>query len=99
VVFGQTFSLIDANLSEPCYCDGLMGWNAWKLPKFDFGMVVVCSRARPGEGYWNSRPSGSPSPKRELQGFITGLGFEHLAQATILVLERLGLSLRRETLA
>ncbi|QCD89484.1 hypothetical protein DEO72_LG4g429 [Vigna unguiculata] len=55
--------------------------------------------ARPGEGYWNSRPSGSPSPKRELQGFITGLGFEHLAQATILVLERLGLSLRRETLA
>jgi len=25
VVFGQTFSLIDANLYEPCYCDDLMG--------------------------------------------------------------------------
>jgi len=28
VVFGQTFSLIDANMFEPCYCDGLMGYNA-----------------------------------------------------------------------
>jgi len=62
-------------------------------------MVVVCSRARPREGYCNSRPSGSPSPKQELQGFITGLGVERVAQATILVLERLGLSLRQETLA
>ena len=58
-------------------------------------MVVVCSRARPEEGYCNPCPSGSPSPKRELQCFITGLGVEHLAQATVLALERLGLSLRR----
>jgi len=61
-------------------------------------MVVVCSRTRPEEGYCNSRPSGSPSPKRELQGFIIGLGVEHLAQATVLVVEPFGLSLRRETL-
>jgi len=56
-------------------------------------------RARPGEEYCNSRPSGSFSPKRELQGFIIGLGVEHLSQVIDLVFERLGLSLRREPLA
>jgi len=52
-------------------------------------MVVDCFRARPGEEYCNSCPSGSLSPKRELQGFATGLGAEHLAQATRLVLSDL----------
>ena len=56
-------------------------------------------RARPGEEYCNSRPSGSFSPKRELQGFTTGIRVEHLAQVTNWIFERLGLSLKRETLA
>jgi len=56
-------------------------------------------RTRPGEEYCNSRPSGSFSPKRELQSFTTGLGVEHLAQATDSVFYQLGLSLRRETQA
>jgi len=52
-------------------------------------MVVVCFRARPGEEYYNSRPSGSLSPKRELEDFATGLRVERLAQATSLVLNDL----------
>jgi len=56
-------------------------------------------RARPEEEYCNSRSSGSFSPRRELQGFTTSLGVEHLAQATDSVFERLGVSLKRETLA
>jgi len=53
------------------------------------GMGVECFRARPGEEYCNSRPSGSLSPKRELQGCTIGLGVEHLAQAIGLVLSDL----------
>ena len=63
--------------------------------KLGFGMVVDCFRTRPGEEYCNSRPSGSLSPKRELQDFATGLGVEHLAQATCLVLSDLFLAQAR----
>jgi len=67
------------------------------LIMFWYGCGLV--RTKLGQEYCISRQSGLISPKRELQGFTTGIRVEHLAQATDWIFERLGLSLRRETLA
>jgi len=84
--YGQTFGFIDSNVYANMFL--------WLFDEME-GLVMIvlsfwygfgCFCARTVEKYYNTRLSETLSPKRELQKFATGLGVEHLAQATRLVL-------------